>query len=81
MVIVDDGVAYAIPFLPEYRAIELPMTKEAFESAYTIWCCGASYHALAVAHGVNPSILAWCLVMRKGGKIDNYDVHYRPTNK
>lgn len=81
MEIVDDGVAYAIPFLPEYQTIDLPMTREEFDAAYVVWQCGGSFRALAKEYEVPPNTLAWALVMRKGDTITNYDVHYRPTNK
>lgn len=80
MVIVDDGVTYAVPHLPQYQGIDLPLTRDEFEDIYNIWCCGGSYHALAAVHRVKPNTLAWCLVMRKGGSLKLYDVHYRPTN-
>jgi hypothetical protein len=81
MEIVDGGVSYAVPHLRLGQTVLLPMTKEDFDEAYVVWKCGGSYQELAKEYGVPANTLAWALVMRIGGTITNYDVHYRPTNK
>lgn len=82
MEIVDnEGVRYALPWRPHWKPVLVALTQEEFESVYHAWKCGACFHALAEEYDVPANTLAWCLVMRSGDKLREYDVHYRPTNK
>lgn len=77
MEIADDGFTTLVPERRPSERINLPMTKEEFEAAYVMWCCGGAYRDIALAYHADIYTLAWCLIMRKANKLDGFNVHYR----
>jgi hypothetical protein len=77
----SNGVTYMVPAMPSYEPIAIPLTFEEFEAAYVMWRSGADPFGLARHHCVLALTLSWCFLMRHGGELGKYTVHYKDSNQ
>lgn len=56
------------------------LTEDQLDAAFVVWRAGGDIHELADAFGEDRAVLAWFFIMRNGGQLANYNVHYGVTN-